>query len=86
MLPEDTHTYFKLLNDHFSKKIAVVGASFKIDFETFSHHLFAHTKSHLPKAFVSKKLLLDEQEVLSVYLSWIFNQLLCISVNDKNRM
>lgn len=85
MLPENTRHYFKVLNDHYSKLIVADKGNFGISFETLVQ-LFDHTKNQLPKAFVNKPLLAEEQEELSMYLSWLFNQLLCISIYDKNRL
>lgn len=85
MLPENTRHYFKVLNDHYSKLIVVEKENFRIAFET-SVQLFDHTKNQLPKAFVNNPLLAEDQEELSMYLSWLFNQLFCISINDKNRL
>lgn len=85
MLCQDTHDFMRTLSEHFSKTITEKNGIFEIECEKLAKHSTSIKNLVLSKLLVNVKLKLEEQKVLSVYLSWIFNQFLCISVYNKSQ-
>jgi hypothetical protein len=74
VLDECTEQYFKLIIKRLTSpnKESVINQSLVL------------AKSQLEYGLKFKLLEEEEREALTVYLSWLFNTLLSIAVNDKN--
>lgn len=77
MLPENIKKFFKLLVDKFKPDIEVSGDLQKL-FEFVSEHHSYIFADHVHNG--------KEREELGVYLGWLFNKLILITINDTHQM
>lgn len=83
MLDGATHEFFKYCDLHITKLInerAKAGNVGNIDYE--QNRLFLNINDQVANFMFPKKLIdCDDQEVLAIYLTWLFNHIINFAMN-----